>query len=92
LEQVKIVEVEWIDSVLEHGWTYEQDVQQKATYEAMECKSIGYVLKEDTDFLLLCSGVMPNSSSVYGAVQIPRLAIIKVKELRHDGREVRKTK
>ena len=72
-----LVEIHWVDSVAEHGWSYRQDALDKATSEAMKCKSVGYVLKTGEDFILICSGVQQDHS-VFATMQIPIVVVTEI--------------
>jgi hypothetical protein len=76
------VEVEWIDSVADHGWSYKSDALSKATAGVMRCTTIGYILREDDECLVLCMGEQPGSESVLSLMQIPRESIRAVHPLR----------
>ena len=78
----RLVEVDWIDSVLETGWVYKGEALGKASPEAMECQTVGYLLQEHEDFILLAMGEMMASESLLNVVQIPRVAIKGIHDIR----------
>lgn len=77
----RIVHVWWVDSVVEHGWSYRDEALAKAKPEVMDCTTVGYVLQDEETHLTLCMGQQPGSDSVLAMVQIPRSAIRDVTDL-----------
>jgi hypothetical protein len=75
------VEVLWLDSVGGSGWEHPDAARRDASTETMRCHTIGYLLEDTDDYLLLCMGQMENSGSVLAPLQIPKVAVIRVTEV-----------
>lgn len=74
-QKVEIIEVEWVDSVISHGWEYKEDAVAKATDEVLACRTVGYLVGETSESLVLCMGEQPGSRSVLALCQIPLCAV-----------------
>lgn len=73
------VEVEWEDStVLHEGWQPIGDIL--ARRQAVKCMSVGFVLADDKQGVVLAASVHGNEA--VGVTMIPRSAIKKRKRLR----------
>ena len=71
----RVVEVEWIDSHSEHGWS--SDVPYPGLI-----RSVGYVLRDDDTGLTLTESIdLEPGTSAYGcSMAIPRVAVRSVRE------------
>jgi hypothetical protein len=85
IEDFPVVRVEWIDSVQEHGWSYLEESLKKSNDEAMECVSVGFLVKETDNFIVLAESFMMASSSVSGFMQIPKVAVDKIDTFQVSG-------
>jgi hypothetical protein len=54
---MKFVEVRWMDIAGYPGWHNEDDKPE--TYEPMRCTSVGYLLYESKDRVVLCGSLGP---------------------------------
>lgn len=83
---MKLVEVEWIDSMGESGWQPAEDARRQATEDAMRHRSVGYVLADKDHSLLIaqsCGDSGDDDTRLVGhTLQIPRSAIAHVRGLR----------
>jgi hypothetical protein len=80
---VKRVQVEWVDSMADGGWSDREDAIRRAENpDVMNVSSVGYLVAEADDRLLLASSFGPHADIVQGCVQIPSAAVREVKELR----------
>lgn len=82
MKPMERVEVVWVDSVQGGGWERPSDARNDATNETMLCRSSGYVLADEDDYLLLCMSYMENGESVHAPLQIPKVAVRDVLPLR----------
>jgi hypothetical protein len=72
-----MVEVDWIDSATKHGWHDKSDLPEPGD---MPCLSIGYLVEDGDDRLVLVFGIGQNE---YLCSQlIPKSAVQKVTRLR----------
>lgn len=75
------VMVEWIDSVGGGGWERPEEARRAAERETMRVTTLGYVLGDTDDYLLLCMSVMENNESVLAPLQIPKVAVLSVRDV-----------
>lgn len=84
------VEVEWIDSMGHGGWSTADEARRRATPEALRHRTLGYVLEQTDDSLLLAMGRSDEGDNdtrlVHDTMQIPLVVITAVHELRAAGR------
>lgn len=80
----KIYLIEWVDSYsINEGWELIKDMDN---IELMKCQSIGYILKENEDMLLIAPHIsdVDNKESLgsfRGGLIIPIISILKREEL-----------
>lgn len=79
---LKRVQVEWIDSVSAAEWLSCDDALARACKPGvLDCTSVGLLLSDSDEYLLLCTSYMRDGDLVQGCLQIPREAVREVKEL-----------
>lgn len=74
----EMVEVEWIDSLGQHGW-HPHDADDDLLDE-LACRSVGYLVQDDTRGIVIIQSVQKDSRD--NSIAIPRVAIQKVTRLR----------
>lgn len=80
---MKRVQVEWIDSISDGSWvTREEAVTRAQKGDILACTSVGLLLADTDDYVLLATSHMRDGDLVQGLLQIPRVAVRGVKELR----------
>ena len=79
---MRFVEVEWLDSVSEGRWQPREDVGREATREAMLHRSVGYLVSDTEDFVLLAGSRKEDGSWVADTMQIPKVAVLATHDLR----------
>lgn len=79
---MKIVEVEWVDSMSEGRWKPVADVIREATDEAMLHRSVGYLVHECEGSIVLAGSRGESGDMVADTMQIPRVAVLRTKVLR----------
>lgn len=83
---MRLVEVEWLDSMSEGGWMRADEARRRATVDAMAHRTVGYVIDENDHSLLLAMGRSnegdEDSRLVHDTMQIPRVAILTVRDLK----------
>lgn len=75
----KMVMVTWVDSVRNSAW----DTRQ--AHEAInpsECVSVGFLLSEDDDKIIIYNSDDPALNSLGMSLTIPRIAVRSITELR----------
>lgn len=85
-DALKPVLVHWIDSCGEGGWQQVRDAQRDAREVSLEARSVGFVIDETDDWLLLAMGEMHAAKVVHDTMQIPKVAIREVIQLRKAGK------
>lgn len=86
----RIVEVEWVDSAVAHGWQTNEDLPAAEAFRPKEIRSVGYVIADREDALVIAEswviGPADGLSQIYSqfscTTAIPRSAIRKVRELK----------
>ena len=84
---LRIVEVDWVDSNVAHGWVNTKLAKKTADERPLTCRSVGYVLSEDAeDRLTLVTSLADNlegeGQSVADTVTIPMVSILNVRDLK----------
>lgn len=79
---MNVVEVQWLDSVSEGRWHAKDDVIREATYDAMLHRSVGFLVHETEELILLAGSRGENGVMVADTMQIPRSAILHIRKLR----------
>lgn len=85
-EAVKVVTVEWVDSHTGGDWvSVDAAVRTAAEANALRMTSVGYLVADEPEFVLLAGTFSPATSSekalINNTMQIPRCAIESIKQL-----------
>lgn len=78
---LRLVEIEWVDSVAHWRWEHPDDLRRWAVEETMIQRSVGWILSESESYVQLVSSVGEDGESASGSLQIPRVAILRVRDL-----------
>jgi hypothetical protein len=83
---VRPVLVEWVDSRIGNDWVPVDDAKRTAAHEnAIVCVSVGFLVEENAEYVLLAGTSSPPSFAekelVNGVTQIPACAVRAVKTL-----------
>lgn len=81
-DAARMVEVEWLDSMSEGRWMDTETAISRATREVMLHRSVGYLIHETDDLILLAGSRGESSEHVSDTMQIPRVAILAVHDLK----------
>ena len=93
-EPTRIVKVTWIDSSspLDRAWI---PAEEAAKPGKVHCVSLGWLLNETEDFVVLVSSIAPTNDEgdfdVGGTITIPRVAVTNVEELKVSRKNTRKS-
>jgi len=68
---MKALLVEWIDSASDHGWEKIKDSE----IEHESCITLGFLVKESEDFIMIAHSIDQANDSANGRIQIPKVAI-----------------
>lgn len=78
----RLVLVEWVDSQGGGGWKDLRDALRDADENTLACESVGWLLKETEDWVLLAGTVTTSSDrQVCDPMQIPRCAVARIRSL-----------
>lgn len=69
--------VEWIDSESDHGWGKIKDSEISTAL----CITIGFLVKENKDFIMMSHSWDKENDSINGTIQIPKVAIKKKRKV-----------
>jgi hypothetical protein len=87
--RVNACEIEWLDSASWNDWRDVEWYVKKATREQLLHRSCGYVLADNEDAIMLALSLTDDEDErdrmAAEVMLIPRVAILKVKELRFDA-------
>ncbi len=75
-EKLPIVEVTWLDARAEEAWI---DIDEAKEQRLYTCVSIGYLLHEDEDKLIIIQSQALNQNTIAGLSVIPKSGIQSVK-------------
>lgn len=76
MKGLKLVEVEWEDTLTRTGWEA-QEVHENAG--TMSCKSVGYLLRRDKDSLSMAATIAPSDGTALASITIPAGCIKRVR-------------
>lgn len=82
LKKWQIIEIDWLDSVHDNGWKFEDTAMERAQDKFLKHKTIGYFLKETKQFIAVVqskSNDGEDKSNVDAVMQIPKAVIKKIK-------------
>jgi len=80
VRELPVVEVVWDDCLLfTGGWEPHSAVMRQR--RRIRQRSVGYVLADDKDGIVLC-GALSQGGNVFGAHVIPRSQVIRVRNIR----------
>jgi hypothetical protein len=80
MKKLPIVEVEWVDSRRNGGWSSREDYMD---VEVPDCRSAGYLLTSNRKHIVLVLNQDDANGNVCDSMTIPRSAIRKVTRLEH---------
>jgi len=86
---MQIVEVEWVDSQAFDGWHGSEEM--KNWNDSLVCKSVGYLLRESEDRMVLVMSESFGSGALDNGMTIPRVAIIQIRHLTKREPDARKS-
>jgi hypothetical protein len=81
--ELRLVEVEWIDSMEIPSWRSPHEMRDAAADELdMLCHSVGWLIEETDAYVLLVSNIQASGEGVSSGMAIPRFAVVKLRDLR----------
>lgn len=75
---MKGIIIHWLDSGSDHGWGKIKD----AEIQTGLCVTMGFLVKENAEFYLVCHSWDEENDSVNGTIQIPKIAVKKKRFLK----------
>lgn len=81
MTDMQLVYVEWIDSAgfAEGGW-HQRDVVDSLGPHVIS--SVGWIIKEEDDYIVMCSHISSDGTNLAGEKCIPKVAIQKRKKIK----------
>ena len=71
------VHVQWIDSTAHYRWVTVADLGSGPD----PCESIGWLVRDEKDFITVAGHRSPGTDSFTGAITIPRAAVRSIKKI-----------
>ena len=85
---MKLIEVDWIDSNSQWGWTNIEKLTDDAKTKPLLCRSAGYLIADEDDRISLIQSMTWHEKSTSppasgdSMITIPRVAIVTIRKLR----------
>lgn len=76
------VEIEWLDSISEGRWNDREQIERQANRANMLHRSVGYLLMDNDDFVLLAGSRGETNENYADTMQIPKVAVLAIHDLR----------
>ena len=80
LKDLPEVRVEWVDSSGWNGWQPLDKVLKEAGEDTLECTTVGLLLDQDKDSIMVVQNVSYGTNQVHSPFKIPRSAITDYQE------------
>ena len=77
---MKIVVIDWVDSVRAFDWTLMEDVDEKS----LDCVSVGFLLKETDEHITIAQNYGIKPEQVCNLITIPKCSIRNIREIKHE--------
>ena len=77
---MKIVVIDWVDSVRASDWVLMEDVNEKS----LDCVSIGFLIKETNKNITIAQNYGTNPEQVCNLMTIPKCSIRNIRELKEE--------
>lgn len=75
---MKIVVIDWVDSVRAFDWTLIEDVDDKS----LDCISVGFLLNETKEHVTIAQNYGSVPKQVCNLITIPKCSIKNIKEIK----------
>lgn len=75
---MKIVVIDWVDSVRASDWVLMEDVNEKP----VNCTSIGFLLKETDDYVTIAQNYGLEPEQICNLITIPKFSIRNIREIK----------
>lgn len=75
---MKIVVIDWVDSVRASDWVLMEDVNEKS----LDCVSIGFLIKETNKHVTIAQNYGANPEQVCNLMTIPKCSIKHIREIK----------
>ena len=78
---MKIVVIDWVDSVRAFDWTLIEDVDEKS----LDCISVGFLLKETDNHVTIAQNYGIKPEQVCNLITIPKCSIRNIREIKQES-------
>ncbi len=78
----KLVWIKWVDSIGYSKWTNEDYLKEEFEKDILCCESVGWVIKEDKDRIMIAPHKSLNTNSFDGTMTIPKCSIKEIQEIK----------
>ena len=75
---MKIVVIDWVDSVRAFDWTLMEDVDEKS----LDCVSVGFLLNETEEHVTIAQNYGLKPKQVCNLITIPKCSIKNIREIK----------
>ena len=75
---MKIVVIDWVDSVRASDWVLMEDVDEKP----VNCTSVGFLLKETDDYITIAQNYGLEPEQICNLITIPKCSIRNIREIK----------
>ena len=77
---MKIVVIDWVDSIRAFDWTLIEDVDEKS----LDCVSVGFLLKETDKHVTIAQNYGLKPEQVCNLITIPKCSIRNIREIKEE--------
>ena len=78
---MKIVVIDWVDSVRAFDWTLMEDVEEKS----LDCISVGFLLKETDRHITIAQKYCIKPEQVCNLITIPKCSIRNIRKIKQEN-------
>lgn len=84
---MRLVEVEWLDSVSTQAWTNTEEFRRESTRDEMLHRTAGYLVEANDDMVTVAGSRSETGNSISDVMQIPRVAVLTIRHLKRNGND-----
>ena len=77
-----LIWISWVDSTEYSRWNNREDLEEDFDKDTLLCESVGWIIKEDKDRLMIGPHYSKGTNSFSGTFSIPKVAIKEIVEIK----------